>query len=90
MLGSWPFGLLETFLGVAVFLSTTLTLFLISLPSFYSLFDLQEIDEARFSDEDKLRPERSGYQYFSKYKDGNGRLRIDTTIQVVVLGDIGE
>ena len=82
-------ALLETCLTVAVVLSTAFTIFILSLPSSYSHFNADEITDKSFSEEDKEKSERSGYGYFQKYKNSEGKLRIDATVQVVVLGDIG-
>lgn len=62
---------------------------MITVPSHYSHFHPGEITDNDFTDEDKGNPKRSGFDYFSKHKNSEGKLRTDTTVQVVVLGDIG-
>lgn len=88
MSSSWPF-LLEAALTTAVIFSTLLTIFLLTLPSSYSHFRNHDLTNESFSDEHKKNPKTSGYAYFQDHKDEDGRLRIDVTVQVVVLGDIG-
>lgn len=79
----------EICLTLAVILSTAVTIFMITVPSPYSHFDICEYSENDFSDEDKVEAMRSGYNHFSKHKNTEGKLRIDATVQVVVLGDVG-
>lgn len=62
---------------------------LLTLPSVYGPFDAGHVSEDDFTADDKEDADRSGYAFFSKHKDSNGRLRTDVTVQVVVLGDIG-
>lgn len=86
---TWPLTLMETALSVAVIISTAVTIFMITLPSSYSHFDTREITKDSFSEEDMKNTKSPGYEYYLKHRDAEGRLRIETTVQVVVLGDIG-
>ena len=79
----------ETLLPLAVLISTALTVFILTLPSEYSQFNGEEITEDCFALDDRKDAERSGYNYFQEHKNDDGILRIETTVQVVVLGDIG-
>ena len=79
----------EVSLTIAVVLSTALTFFIFTLPSGYNHFFPEEVREEDFSNEDKQDAERSGYAYYCKHKDREDILKIDATVQVVVLGDIG-
>lgn len=80
----WEFSL-----TIAVIISTAITIFIVTLPGAYSNYNPYEVNEASFSDDEKKNASRSGYGYFQRYKDQDGRLRIETSVQVVVLGDIG-
>lgn len=84
----WPVTLWETFLSVAVVISTAFTIFIITLPSTYTLFDFHELDEDSFSNEDKQNLDSSGYSYFQHNRDEQGKLKINVQVQVVVLGDM--
>lgn len=86
---SWPLAIAEIALTIAVIVSTAFTIFIITLPPAYSPFDTSELREEDFTDEDKQGPSRSHYDYFNKHKDKNGKLTINATVQVVVLGDVG-
>lgn len=86
---SWVGSVSEWALTLAVIVSTTITILMLTAPSAYSQFDLGKFTENDFTDEDKKDSERSGYDYFQKYKDTDGNLPVETNIQVVVLGDIG-
>ncbi|CAK3904436.1 glycosyltransferase family 33 [Lecanosticta acicola] len=59
------------------------------LPTAYSNFHPQHVNEADFPDDAKESPEKSGYGYYQRHKDGDGKLQIDASVQIVVLGDIG-
>ena len=86
---SWLPLALQGLLTTAVFCSTMVTIFILTLPSTYSHFQPGEIAEGNFTEDDKKHSERSGYAYYQKHKDSKGRLRTNATVQVVVLGDIG-
>jgi beta-1,4-mannosyltransferase len=64
-------------------------LLLLTLPTTYSHLQAQYITEDFFPDGAKKDAQKSGYAYFTKYKDSNGRYKVDTSVQIVVLGDIG-
>lgn len=87
--GSMFSSVWETCLTLALIISTAITIFMITVPSPYSHFDTCEYAEDDFNDGDKTEAVRSGFDYYLNHKDDRGKLRIDTTIQVVVLGDIG-
>jgi beta-1,4-mannosyltransferase len=90
MSDSWLVTAAEKLLPFAVLLSTVFTIIILTLPSAYSHFNGDdEITERSFSEADREHAQRSGYNYFQKHKDDDGKLRPKTTVQVVVLGDIG-
>ncbi|SMR56050.1 unnamed protein product [Zymoseptoria tritici ST99CH_3D1] len=64
-------------------------LLLLTLPSTYSHQQPRFINENFFTPEDKKDAQKSGYAYYLKHRDSNGHYRVDTSIQIVVLGDIG-
>lgn len=75
---------------IIVIIATAISGFLLySLPTAYSHFHPQYITEAAFDAESKKDCTKSGYTYFTKHKDSDGRLKVDASIQIVVLGDIG-
>jgi beta-1,4-mannosyltransferase len=80
----WEFSL-----TLAVLISTAVTIFIFTLPPAYSHFHPQQIQESDFTDEDKADPERSGYAYYQQHRDDSGALKVDASVQVLVLGDIG-
>lgn len=67
---------------------TIVTLILLTLPSQWHPYSPDLIHEDQFSEEDKKK-EASGYGYFSKWSGPNKTLKPDTSVSVVVLGDIG-
>lgn len=79
----------EVALTLAVLVSTAITIFIFTLPGAYSHFHKHEVTEATFTEDDKKNDKRSGYSYFQEHKSRDGTLKIDASIQVVVLGDIG-
>ena len=89
MQDSWQATVLDAILPLAVLISTAFTIFILTLPRAHSAFDIQEIEERFFTDDDRNNARQSSYAYFQEHKDGNGNLRFETPIQVVVLGDIG-
>ena len=87
---TWSFtALLEASLTVAVLISTAFTILILTLPSTYGHLNVREFSDESFSEADKKDPQQSGYAYFRNHKDAEGKLTIPTTVQVVVLGDIG-
>lgn len=86
-----PDSWLDIVLPIAVLISTIFTIIILTLPSQYSFFNGDEITSEIFTPADLKETlcERSGYNYFQKHKNSNGRLRLKTSVQVVVLGDIG-
>ncbi|KAK6430315.1 mannosyltransferase, partial [Oleoguttula sp. CCFEE 5521] len=82
-------SILEIFLPIVLVLSTALTVFIITLPEQYSNFKPRVILDSDFTAADQEDPERSGHAYFQHHKDADGTLRCPTSVQVVVLGDIG-
>ena len=89
MQDSWLVTTVETLLPLAVLISTAFTIFIVTLPSKYSHFNGEEVTDDHFSVNDRKDAERSGYNYFQQHKTDDGKLGVETTIQVVVLGDIG-
>lgn len=79
----------EITLSLAVITSTAVTIFIFTLPSTFSHFHPHEAKESDFTDDDKKDAERSGYAYYRKHKKDDGVLKLDASVQVVVLGDIG-
>src|ERR1700761_3862019 len=79
----------QNLLTLAIVFSTTLTLILVTLPSIYRTSELDDITERTFTDDDQKDAQRSGYDYFKQHKNAEGKLRVECTVQVVVLGDIG-
>ncbi|OQN99801.1 hypothetical protein B0A48_14571 [Cryoendolithus antarcticus] len=82
-------SILEIFLPIALVLSTALTVFIITLPEQYSNFKHRVVLDSDFTDPDHKDPGRSGHAYFQRHKDADGTLRCPTSVQIVVLGDIG-
>lgn len=62
---------------------------LFTLPKAYSTFDPGYVNEEDFTEDHKAAPSKSGYAFFTKHKDAADRLKIDASVQVVLLGDIG-
>lgn len=85
---SWLW-LYEQSLVVSVVVTLVLAVFIFTLPRTYNHQFPEEITEDDFTPANKKDAERSGYAYFEKHKDAKGALRIKSTVQVVVLGDIG-
>lgn len=85
----WSWFVVETLLSVAVGISTLLTVFILTLPTAHSHFEPGYISEEDFTEDDKLRPDRSGWSYFQTYRDVDEKLKTEATVQVLVLGDIG-
>ena len=79
----------QTTLTISVIVMTATTVFILTLPSTYTHFHPHEIKEADFTEADKKDAERSGYAYYQKHRNAEGILKVDASIQVVVLGDIG-
>ncbi|KAI7204779.1 glycosyltransferase family 33 protein [Hortaea werneckii] len=79
----------EMSLTIAVLISTGVTVFILTLPGAYSHHEPPEIAESTFTEDDKKDPKRSGYAHFQHNKSNDESLKFDTSVQVVVLGDIG-
>lgn len=78
----------EITLTLAVITSTAVTILIFTLPSTYSHFHPYTAKASDFTEEDKQNAERSGYAYYLKHRK-EGSLKVDASVQVVVLGDIG-
>lgn len=76
-------------LPIAFTLSTALTIFIATLPHTYDPSQARELWDSDFTDEDKKNAEKSGYASFQANKDENGVFRPQSSVHVVVLGDIG-
>ncbi|GAB7366362.1 hypothetical protein MBLNU230_g8161t1 [Neophaeotheca triangularis] len=85
----WYEAILEFLLPIAVLISTVFTIFLVTLPKPYSSFQDTTIQEEDFTKHDKANQDESGYAWYQQHKDGNGSLKPGTSIQILVLGDIG-
>ncbi|KAF2772496.1 Myb, DNA-binding protein [Teratosphaeria nubilosa] len=85
---SW-LTLWELALPLAVILSTAVTVFILTLPTAYSHFHPHEVKDSDFTDDDRNNPEKSGYAYFQLKKSKDGVLEVASSVQVIVLGDIG-
>lgn len=86
---AWTEWIWQTTLYAAIFASLICVLLLLTLPSAYSNFDPGYVTEEDFTEEHKSNSSKSGYAFFTKHKDAADRLKIDASVQVVVLGDIG-
>ncbi|KAM0718278.1 hypothetical protein Q7P37_006610 [Cladosporium fusiforme] len=76
-------------LPLAFVASTALTIFIATLPQIFDPAQAREFVESDFSDEDKENPEKSGYASYQAHKKADGVFKVDTSVHVVVLGDIG-
>ncbi|GAB7355391.1 hypothetical protein MBLNU459_g5912t1 [Dothideomycetes sp. NU459] len=85
---SWLELAWEIILGLAVVVSTVLTVFILTLPSAYTPYHPDLIEYKDFSEDDKKNRE-SGYGYFSKNVGTDKSLKAETSVTVLVLGDIG-
>lgn len=85
---SWLSILLTFILPIALTISTLVTAFILTLPSPYDPNHPDLIEEDEFTDEDKENKE-SGYDYFAKNRGTNKSLKTETSVTVLVLGDIG-
>ncbi|KAL1583995.1 hypothetical protein WHR41_07408 [Cladosporium halotolerans] len=81
--------ILQLILPVAVTISTALTIFIATLPQIYDRSQPREIVDSDFTEADKKDAEKSGYASYQAHKDENGVFKVDTSVHVVVLGDIG-
>ncbi|KXT18452.1 hypothetical protein AC579_8134 [Pseudocercospora musae] len=72
--------------GVLIAASTAVSLFI--LPASYSHFHPRSLSKEAFCEKDR-EDEKSGFAYFQKNKNSDGRLKFEASVQVVVLGDIG-
>lgn len=85
----WFESRLDILLTLAVILSTAFTILILTLPSRYSNFQADELTQDSFTDSDRKNADRSGYAFFNDHKDDDGRFKVKSTVEVVVLGDIG-
>ncbi|KAI5364166.1 Putative chitobiosyldiphosphodolichol beta-mannosyltransferase ALG1 [Septoria linicola] len=85
----WSEVLKQLLLYSAVLASAISGLLLFTLPKAYSNFDPGYVTEEDFTDEHKANAKKSGYAIFAKHKDAADRMKIDASVQIVVLGDIG-
>lgn len=85
----WYETLLEYLLPVVVLLSTLFTFVLVTLPAPYSSFEGTKFGEEDFNKDDKANPDDSGYAFYQRHKNEDGTFRPASTIQILVLGDIG-
>lgn len=81
--------ILQLILPVAVTISTALTIFIATLPQIYDRSQPREIVDSDFTEADKKNAEKSGYASYQAHKDENGVFKVDTSVHVVVLGDVG-
>lgn len=81
---AWNLSIITALIAIAI-----AGFLLYSLPTAYSHLPSRYITEHAFDDQSKEDSVKSGYSYFSKHKDSDGRLQLDVTVQIVVLGDIG-
>lgn len=79
----WELILFNCFWGSIAF-----AVFVLNLPSQYNHYRADLIKEENFSEEDKKKAE-SGYGYFAKHRGTNKYLIAETSVTVLVLGDIG-
>lgn len=66
----------------------TFAIFVLNLPTQYNPYRPDLIQEENFSEEDKKKT-GSGYGYFSKHRGTDKTLKAETSVTVLVLGDIG-
>jgi beta-1,4-mannosyltransferase len=81
--------ILQLLLPLAVALSTALTIFIATLPQIYNPSTPREFKESDFTEEDKKNADKTGYASYQAHKDNDGIFRPQTSVHVVVLGDIG-
>lgn len=81
--------MLDWALPIAVTISTALTIFILTLPNRYGNQDTHPIQDSNFTDQDKQNASRSGYAVYQARSNGQKTVQPATTVQVVVLGDIG-
>lgn len=86
---SWLESVQALLISAAILGLVFIAAVLFTLPTAYSSFDPGYVRAADFTEEHQKNAIKSGYAYFSKHKDANERLKIDASVQVVVLGDIG-
>ena len=79
---SSPFNVLLIAIGI-VLLATLV------LPQAYSSSKTDSVTEKDFPVSRRNSPQNSGYAYFLQHKDKDGQLKVNATVQIVVLGDIG-
>lgn len=76
-------------LTITVAVAIAAIAFLFTLPPAYSHFHPGKITSEFFTEQDRKNKTQSGWDYFQSHKDEAGSLETKTTVQVVVLGDIG-
>ncbi|KAF2213512.1 glycosyltransferase family 33 protein [Cercospora zeae-maydis SCOH1-5] len=86
---AWSDVLWQVFVYGAVLSSALSGLLLLTLPTAYSNFDPGYVTEEDFTEEHQENATKSGYAFFARHKDVADRLKIDASVQIVVLGDIG-
>lgn len=85
---SWLSLAWEIILGLAIVFSIVITIFILTLPTSYTPYHSDLIEYKDFSEEDKKNKE-SGYGFFSKNIGTEKSLKAETSVTVLVLGDIG-
>lgn len=85
---SWESIIWESILVWACITTVVFAVFVLNLPSQYDPYRKDLIEEDNFREEDKKNAE-SGYGYFAKHRDTNKTLKVEASVTVLVLGDIG-
>ena len=85
---SWLLILWHVALSTTLALSTLVTVLIFTLPKPYDPYNIELIDEDDFTDDDK-KNKTPGYGYFAKHRDTNKSLKPETSVVILVLGDIG-
>lgn len=86
---SWLIILWEIALVLAVVLSGAFGVFLFTLPNQFEPTERIEVTQDDFTDDDKAAAEKSGYDHYMRNRNEDGIFSTNTTVHVVVLGDIG-
>ncbi|KAF2173779.1 glycosyltransferase family 33 protein [Zasmidium cellare ATCC 36951] len=86
---SWWLVVWNVVLTAAIITSAVTFIIILALPTSYSHFYPRYLTEEAFPENCKENPEKSGYAYFKKHVDEDGTVKIDASVQIVVLGDIG-
>lgn len=85
---SWESIFWESVLALTCAGAIAFAIFVFTLPSPYNPYRADLIEEENFSESDKKKTE-SGYGYFAKHRGTDKFLRAETSVTVLVLGDIG-